>query len=120
MIGSTRTREPIRRKSSEVGLGLLIGFGFAGRGSGRFGWSAKGGDDRPPSDSGVLVLDRVLLVGVGVERVVRPEEEVAEAHGGVLAAHRPALAAGQVLEVGRLLAQHADQGLAPGGVAAER
>ena len=47
------------------------------------------------------------------------EEEVAQAHRGVLAAHRPALPAGEVLEVGGLLAEDAEQGLAPGVVAAE-
>ncbi len=76
-------------------------------------------DDRSTSII-VVIVELVVVVRIGMERVIGAEEQVAQAQRRVLAAHGRALAAGQVLEVGRLFAQHAEQRLAPGGVAAER
>ena len=81
------------------------------------------GRDAHRSSSAITILVLVLVivvVRVGMERVAGVEEEVAQAHRRVLAAEGPALAAGEVVEVGGLVAQDAEQRLAPGLVAAER
>ena len=61
----------------------------------------------------------VLILRIRMKRITGVEEEVAQAHRRVLAAHRPALPPGEVLEVGGLLSEDAEQGLAPGFVPAE-
>ena len=53
----------------------------------------------------------ILIVRVRMQRVAGVEEEVAQAHRGVLASHRPALPPGEVFQVGGLLAEDAERGL---------
>src|SRR6516162_1702648 len=72
----------------------------------------------PLQDRSIFFLVVIIALKIRMQRIVGAEEQVAEPKRGVLAAHCAPLAAGEILEVGGILAQHAEQGFAPCGIAA--
>src|SRR5271157_3458731 len=118
MIGSTRTRGLIARKSSAVPRGFLMEHSRLRAQIDCMGIAKQSIQSVCVSVLVVFVL--FLVLGVRVQRIIRIEKKITQSERSMLAAEGPATTAGEILQVTGLLAQDTVEGLAPCSVAAHR